>query len=60
MAFDKTLFEKNFDFHFKATVANNIRIATQTSYSWMNEEIDCVPEFMYENSYPYSVDVNVI
>lgn len=21
--------------------------------TWMNEEIDCAPEFMYEHSYPY-------
>jgi hypothetical protein len=22
--------------------------------TWMNEEIDCAPEYMYENSYEYS------
>ena len=22
--------------------------------TWMDEEIDCAPEYMYENSYPYS------
>lgn len=22
--------------------------------TWMNEEIDCAPEYMYENSYAYS------
>ena len=22
--------------------------------TWMNEEIDCAPEYMYENSYSYS------
>ena len=22
--------------------------------TWMNEEIDCAPEFMYQNSYPYN------
>lgn len=22
--------------------------------TWMDEEIDCAPEFMYEKSYPYS------
>ena len=23
--------------------------------TWMDEEIDCAPEYMYEKSYPYSV-----
>ncbi len=28
--------------------------------TWMDEEIDCAPEFMYENSFPYvSKDVAV-
>ncbi len=40
MAFDKTLFEKNFDFYFKATVANNIRIATQAFEMFMAENSD--------------------
>ena len=22
--------------------------------TWMDEEIDCAPEFMYQNSYPYN------
>lgn len=22
--------------------------------TWMDEEIDCAPEYMYQNSYPYS------
>ena len=22
--------------------------------TWLNEEIDCAPEYMYENSYPYT------
>lgn len=25
--------------------------------TWMNEEIDCAPEYMYENSYAYSGNV---
>lgn len=41
------------------TVFNNFKIV-HGAITWMNEDIDCAPEFMYENSYPYSVDVNVI
>lgn len=37
MAFDLNLFEKNFDFGFKATVANNLIIATKAfDEFWMN------------------------
>lgn len=25
--------------------------------TWMNEEIDCAPEFMYQNSYPYNHNI---
>ena len=28
--------------------------------TWMNEEIDCAPEYMYENSYAYSSPAFVI
>ncbi|KIR01697.1 hypothetical protein P261_00511 [Lachnospiraceae bacterium TWA4] len=24
--------------------------------TWMNEEIDCAPEYMYDHSYPYSYE----
>lgn len=40
MAFDKTLFNKNFDFPFKAAVANNMRIATRAFDSFMADNSD--------------------
>ncbi len=27
--------------------------------TWMNEEIDCAPEYMYENSYAYEVPLAI-
>lgn len=40
MAFDKALFNKNFNFSFKATVANNMRIATRAFDSFMVDNFD--------------------
>ena len=34
-------------------VFNNCRIVDGI-VTWMNEEIDCAPEYMYENSFPYN------
>ena len=28
--------------------------------TWKNEEIDCAPEYMYEHSYEYSTEENVV
>ena len=33
-------------------VFNNFKIVHGV-ITWMNEEIDCAPEYMYENSYEY-------
>jgi len=27
--------------------------------TWMDEEIDCAPEYMYEHSYPYESDIGI-
>lgn len=35
-------------------VFNNCKIV-DGAVTWLNEEIDCAPEYMYENSYPYTV-----
>ena len=34
-------------------VFNNFKIVHGV-ITWMNEEIDCAPEFMYEHSFPYN------
>lgn len=34
------------------TIFNNFKIVRGV-ITWMNEEIDCAPEYMYENSYEY-------
>lgn len=35
------------------SVFNNCKIVDGIA-TWLDEEIDCAPEFMYQNSYPYN------
>ncbi len=40
------------------SVFNSVSV-THGFVSWQNGEIDCAPEFMYENSFAYECEINL-